>query len=328
MSVFKKLREKYDELIVVEDVSLSGGGARPVFNYYNQQLAKKNKRMALVRLVYRNSFLKLIYLAFFSDKIIINSITCFKHWIVILICYAKKNTIIYVHDCAPHADPFAKKYPLKYKYFLRLLQKRKVAFVSEWQSRYFLDKISIPRYKIIYNNVNFPYERSTENSITIAMVAYQNENKNVSFFSKVADESCRQQLPYKFIWAGGQGGETTGLYHSQHVQWLGDQEHVMDVLNNIDVFLFTSQADSFPLVFAEALFKGKKIVSYSQNGFARFIAELKGCKIYNSFNEEHVLNMIAEVLKENVDTARHKELAYHLCSIENFEKRLEDLFSL
>ncbi|MDQ6755634.1 MAG: hypothetical protein M3004_01750, partial [Bacteroidota bacterium] len=258
MSVFKKLGKKYDELIVVEDVSLSGGGARPIFNYYNQQVAKQKKRMAMVRLVYKNSLLKLIYLAYSSDKIIINSLTCFKHWTVILICFAKKNIIIYVHDSAPHAEPFAKKYPLKYKYFLRLLQIRKVAFVSEWQSKYFLQQLSIPRHKIIYNNINFPYQKSADNIITIAMVAYQNENKNVSFFSRVADEAYKQNLPYKFIWAGGQGGDTTKLYHSVNVEWLGDQEHVMDILNNIDVFLFTSQADSFPLVFAEVLFKGKR----------------------------------------------------------------------
>jgi glycosyltransferase involved in cell wall biosynthesis len=312
----------------VEDVSLSGGGARPIFNYYNSQLAKKKKEIILIRLVYKNSLIKLIYLAFFSEKIIINSLICFKYWTVILICYLKKNTIIYVHDSAPHTKPFAERHPLKFKHFLRLLQKRKVAFVSEWQSKYFLQQVSIPRYKIIYNNINFPYERSTENTITIAMVAYQNENKNVSFFSKVADEAFNQKLPYTFNWAGGQGGETAGLYHSQNVQWLGDQEHVMDILNNIDVFLFTSQADSFPLVFAEVLFKGKRIVSYTENGFASHITSLKGCKLYNSFNENIVLSKIEEVLKETVDVHKHKELAYSLCSIENFENRLEEVFTI
>lgn len=321
--------KKYDELIVVEDLTFSGGGARPIINYYNHQVLKANKKLALVRLVYRNSFIKLLYYSFQSEKIIINSLTCFKYWAVIFVCYAKKNTIIYVHDSAPHTEPFAKKYPFKFKLFLKFLQKRKVAFVSEWQSKYFLQRVSVPRYKIIYNNINLPYEKpSAGNIITIGMIAYQNENKNVSFFSKVADEAYKRTLPYKFTWVGGQGGELNDLYHSKHVQWLGDQEHVMDTLNSIDVLLFTSQADSFPLVIAEALSKGKRIVSYTENGFASHIGELKGCRLFDSFNESLVLDMIEQVIKEDVDEQKHKDLAYHLCSMENFEKRLEELFEL
>ena len=321
--------KKYDELIVVEDLTFSGGGARPIINYYNHQVLKANKKLALVRLVYRNSFIKLIYYSFQSEKIIINSLTCFKYWAVIFVCYAKKNTIIYVHDAAPHTEPFAKKYPFRFKLFLKLLQKRKVAFVSEWQSKYFLQRVPVPRYKIIYNNINLPYEKpAAENITTIGMVAYQNENKNVSFFSRVADEAHKRDLPYQFTWVGGQGGEINDLYHSKHVKWLGDQEHVMDILNSIDVLLFTSQADSFPLVVAEALSKGKRIVSYTENGFASHIAALKGCRLIDSFNESLALEMIDQALKEGVDEQKHKALAYHLCSMENFEKRLEELFDL
>ena len=328
MSFFKKLGQRYDELIVVEDVSLSGGGARPIFNYYNRQLSKKEKKLTLVRLVYKNSFIKLLYLAFFSDKVIINSVICFKYWVVIIICYAKKNTVIYVHDTAPHIVPFSKMYPAKFKHFLRLLNKRKVGFVSEWQAEYFLKQVDIPRYKVIYNTINFPYEKPAGDLILLAMIGYQSEYKNVSFFSKVADEAYNQKLPYKFIWVGGKGGDTTGFYYSEHVDWIGDQDQVMDILNHVDIFLFTSHTDSFPLVFAEALFKGKKIVSYTENGFASHIAKLKGCKLYDVLDEKLALKKVQEVLQEPVDPAKHKELAYHLCSIENFEKRLEELFAL
>lgn len=319
--------KKYHELIVVEDLTFSGGGARPIINYYNHQVLKANKKVALVRLVYRNSFIKLLYYSFQSEKIIINSLTCFKYWAVIFVCYVKKDTIIYVHDSAPHTEPFAKKYPLKFKLFLKLLQKRKVAFVSEWQSKYFLQQVPVPRYKIIYNNINPPYKKpDSENIITIGMIAFQNENKNVSFFSRVADEACKRDLPYRFTWVGGQGGEINDLYHSKNVQWLGDQEHVMDILNNIDVLLFTSKADSFPLVIAEALSKGKRIVSYTENGFAPHIKELKGCRLYETFNENLAIDMIDQVLKETVDEEKHKALVHQLCSMENFEQRLKELF--
>lgn len=328
MHLFERL-EKYDELIVVEDLTFSGGGARPIINYYNQQINQSRKKIKLVRLVYKNSFLKLIYLGLRSKIIIINSLTCFKYWSVLIICSAKKNSIIYLHEAAPHTEPFAKEHPYKFKLFLSLLQKRKVAFVSEWQSKYFLNMVSIPRYKIIYNNFNFPYEKGIDKNIfTIGMIAYQNKNKNVSFFSKVADEAFNKNLPYKFIWVGGQGGDISNLYHSKHVEWLGDQEHVMDIMNNIDVVLFTSMADCFPLVLAEALSKGKRIVSCSENGFASFVAPLKGCKLFTTFDEALVINLISEAITETVDEQKNKQLVYDLCSMENFTTRLEELFTL
>jgi glycosyltransferase involved in cell wall biosynthesis len=160
------------------------------------------------------------------------------------------------------------------------------------------------------------------------MIAYQNDNKNVSFFSKVADEAFEQKLPYIFLWAGGQGGDTSTLYHSPHVKWLGDQDQVMEIINQVDVFLFTSKADSFPLVFAEVLFKGKRIVSYTENGFASHIAGINGCRLYDNFDGSTVLALIKQVLQETPDAARQKQLAIDLCSLENFEKRLNDLSAL
>lgn len=328
MTALKRSGKKYDELIVVEDVSLSGGGARPIFNYFNYQVSRKEKDMAMVRLVYRNSFLKMLYYSLRSDTVIVNSLTCYKYWSVILVTWLKKNTVIYLHDCAPHTEPFEKKHPFRFRLFLRFIQKRKVGFVSEWQSEYWLQRIKVPRYKIIYNNISFSFEKAARQTLIVGMVAYQNENKNVSFFSHVADEAARQGLPYSFIWAGGQGGDTSGLYHSTHVRWLGDQEHVMDLLNQVDLLLFTSKADSFPLVFAEALFKGKRIVSYSQNGFAQHVKGLPGCRLYDAFDEKKVLALLQEVQQEQPDTRRHREIAENLCSIENFEKRIEELFEL
>ncbi len=329
MLLLRGLRRKYHELIVLKDYTLMGGSARPIYNYYKHQLATSEKKIALLRLVYRHSYLKLLYLSLFSDRVIINGISCFNYWIVLFICFAKRNLIIYLHEAAPHAEPFAEKSPLKFKLFVQLLNNKKVAFVSEWQRQYFQKFVDIQRYKIIYNNMNFPYTRSgDENIVTVGMVAYQSRYKNVSFFSKVADEAARRILPYKFIWVGGEGGEMKEMYHSEQVEWLGDQEHVMDTLNSIDILLFTSYGDTFGLVLTEALFKGKRIVSYAENGLSPFITELKGCRIYDKFDEALVLKFLDEVLKETVDINKHKELAYYLCSMENFEKRLEEIFAL
>ncbi|HEX8331212.1 MAG TPA: glycosyltransferase family 4 protein [Segetibacter sp.] len=329
MSAYTGLKRRYDELIVLEDFTFSGGSARPIYNYYRHQIATSNKKIKLLRLAYKYSTLKLIYFSLFSKNIIVNGISCFQHWNIILLCYFRKDVIIYLHEAAPHTEPLAKKYPLKFKLFYKLLNKRKVAFVSEWQRQYFLNFASIPMYKIIYNNINFPYVRPSDvNVITIAMIGYQSEIKNISFFSRVADMAANKQLPYEFIWVGGEGSNMKELYHSPHVRWIGDQEHIMDTLNDIDVLLFTSYSDTFGLVLVEAMFKGKRIVSYVENGLATFLTNLKGCRIYDRFDEVLVLNLINDVLKEEVDRQAHKELTYYLCDIGNFEKRLQELLAI
>jgi glycosyltransferase involved in cell wall biosynthesis len=280
-------------------------------------------------LVNKGSNLKLFYYTLLSERVIINGIASFSHWPVLLLCYLKKNLIIYLHEAAPHAEPFAKKSPMKFKAFVRLLNRKKVAFVSDWQRQYFLNFTAIPTYRIIYNNMNFPYEQPLDREIkTIAMIGYQSKYKNVSFFSAVADAAAKRNLPYRFVWIGGEGGEMKQLYHSENVAWLGDQEHIMDSLNAIDLLLFTSYGDTFGLVLTEALFKGKRIVSYKENGLAPFLYKLKGCRIYETFEEALVLNLIDQVLHEEIDLKEHKELATYLCSMENFKTRLDELFDL
>lgn len=329
MPFSKKIKKKYNKLIILHDYTFSGGSARPIYNYYKHILSTSNRKIALIRLVNKGSILKLIYYALLSDKVIVNGIACFTHWPVLVLCYLKSDLIIYLHEAAPHTEPFAKGYPLKFKFFIKLLNRRKVAFVSEWQRQYFLKFIPIPKYKIVYNNINFPYSRSLDkNTTAIAMIGYQSSYKNVSFFSKVADKSAEKNLPYEFIWIGGKGGDMKGMYHSKNVHWLGDQEHVMDSLNGIDLLLFTSYGDTFGLVLTEALFKGKRVVSYVENGLSSFVSKLKGCRIYEAFDEDLVLNLVAQVLNEEVNLEEHKALAYYLCSMENFEKRIDDLFDL
>lgn len=323
------IKKKFDELIVLHDFTLSGGSGRPIYNYYKNQLDATSKKVILLRLVTKHSFLKLVYYGLFSKRSIVNGIACFYYWPVLLFCFLKKEVVIYLHEAAPHTEPFAKKHALKFKFFCWLLHNRKVAFVSEWQLQYFIKWTSIPRYKVVYNNINFPYEHPKERSKpTIAMIGYQSQYKNVGFFSKVADEAFQRDLPYEFIWIGGEGGEMSKMYHSDHVRWLGDQEHVMDSLNSIDVLLFTSYGDTFGLVITEALYKGKRVVSYAENGLAPFIKKLSGCRIYDRFDEELVLDLIDQVLKEDVHLNEHRQMVNDLCSMDHFKTRLEELFSM
>src|SRR5688572_2603063 len=117
--------KRLDELIVLYDYTLSGGASRPIYNYYKNQLETSNKKLVLLRLVTKRSFLKLVYYGFFSDRIIINGLPCFGYWSVLLLCVLKRKVVIYLHEAAPHVEPFAQRHVLKFKIFCWLLKNRK-----------------------------------------------------------------------------------------------------------------------------------------------------------------------------------------------------------
>lgn len=324
MRFFESLRQ-YKEIIVVSDYTFSGGGARPIYAYYRHQVSQGRRDILLLRLALRNSYLKLLLLVFFRNRFVINGIGAFYFWPVHIACFFKKNTVLYLHEAEPHVAPFRQNNPVKHGLFKRFLRTRKVAFVSEWQQRYFAENYALGKTKVVYNAMPMPvFQRGQK--VNIVMVAYQTKNKNVDFFSKVADLAAEKNLPYQFHWIGGDGGDSGGLYHSPNVNWMGDQEQLLDLLNHFDVLFFPSKSDTFGLVLMEALYKGLRVVSYKENGLAAHVKDLPGCRIFETFDEAKVLHNIAEVLAETVDDKRNQALAQELCSVGNLEKRLEAFF--
>lgn len=318
---------RYREVILIDDYTFSGGGGRPIYTYYRYKVNEGHTDILFLRLALRGSLFKVLLLLFFRKKIVVNGIATFRHWSVYFVCLFKKNVVIYLHEAAPHVEPFRKGNPLKFRLFRHFLANRKIAFVSEWQQKYFEGFCKIPRAKIVFNALNFPaVPAQTGKAVKIASVGFQSGYKNVDFFSKVADEAARRNLPFAFYWVGGAGGDVKQFYHSPHVHWLGDQDQVMDILNHVDLLFFPSYGDTFGLVLIEAMYKGLRVVSYKENGLAPFIKDLKGCRVFDRFIEEEVLDHIAAVLNEEVDLVRNRTLAYELCGVQNMEKRLDAFF--
>lgn len=318
--------KKYKEIIIVQDYTFSGGGARPIYTYYRNQVNKGHEDVLMLRLIEKRSVIKLLLLLFFKNRFIVNGIAPFYSWITYVICFLKNSVIIYLHEAGPHVDAFKQSHSVKGWLFEKLLQRKKVAFVSEWQQQYFQEHYQLGKTKILYNAMFMP-RLQTNDTVNICMIAYQTRNKNVDFFSRVADHAAQKGLPYKFYWIGGDGGESKSLYHSEHVTWLGDQDQILDLLNHFQVLLFTSQSDTFGLVLMEAVYKGKYIVTYKENGLAQYLKNLQGCRVFNEFDEERVLNDIASVLHDKVDIQANRELADRLCNVEYLEKRLNDFFT-
>lgn len=198
---------QYKEVILLEDFSFSGGGGRPIYTYYRYKVNQGHTDILFLRLALRGSLLKVFLLLFFQKKIIVNGVSSFRYWSVCLLCFFKRNVVIYLHEAAPHVEPFRKANPLKFRFFRYFLANRKIAFVSEWQQRYFEGFCPIPKAKIVFNALNFPaLPTGSAGVVRVCSIGYQSAYKNVDFFSKVADEAVKQNLPYAFYWVGGKGG--------------------------------------------------------------------------------------------------------------------------
>jgi glycosyltransferase involved in cell wall biosynthesis len=327
MNPIKRFRQ-YREVILIDDYTFSGGGGRPIYTYYRYKVNQGHTDILFLRLATRGSLFKVFLLLFFQKRIIVNGIATFRHWSVYPVCFLKKNVIIYLHEAAPHVEPFRQGNPLKFRFFKYFLGHRKIAFVSDWQQRYFEGFTRIPKARVVFNALNFPALPEQEEAvIKIGSIGFQSRYKNIDFYSKVADEAVRRGLPYRFYWVGGEGGEMKQIYHSPQVIWLGDQDQVMDMLNHFDVIFFPSYGDTFGLVLIEALFKGKRIVSYVENGLAPFLKVQPACRVYDVMDETEALKNIGAVLKENVDLDKHRALAYELCDVRKLESRLQAFFN-
>lgn len=322
------LNDRYSKVIIIEDFTPTGGGGRPIYNYYRHKQAKGDN-ILFFRLNYRFNFLKVIIIfLFYKKEIIINGITAFKFWSVLFFSLFKKNIIIYLHEAEPHVEPFRINHPFKFRVFKKILDKRRIAFCSDWQKQYFKQFSFLPNSKIIYNTFSFPAKLKLDRKLSICMVGYQTVNKNVSFFSELADRARTTNENFKFIWVGGDGGEGDKVYKSNNVLWVGDQDNVLEFLNQVDIFLFTSKADCFPLALLEAMSKHKKIVTYCENGIASFLTNIQGCEVYYEFDHDKILQLISNVITQKVDVEAYDKLLYDLCSMESFERRLNDFAAL
>jgi hypothetical protein len=319
------LNDKYSKIIIIEDFTPTGGGGRPIYNYYRHKQAK-GENILFFRLNYRFNFLRVIVIfLFYKRQIIINGITAFKFWSVLFFSLFKKNILIYLHEAEPHVEPFRKQHPFKFYLLKIILGKRKVAFCSEWQKEYFKQFSPLSFSKVVYNTFALPVKLEKSNLTTVCMVGYQTINKNVSFFSELADFSKQQKDSFQFVWIGGDGGDGDKVYKSDHVLWLGDHDNIYDILNNVDILLFTSKADCFPLSVLEAIAKHKRIIAYKENGIAPFLKNLRGSYVFDEFDIKSIYCSLNKILLKEVDVEAYDSLIYDLCSFQQFEKRMESI---
>jgi len=113
--------------------------------------------------------------------------------------------------------------------------------------------------------------------IVIGTVAALRPEKNVQLFVRAAAAALRQSPELRF-WIVGDGSQRNSLealaleLQAQHaIRFMGDRNDVADLLNALNVFVLSSQTESFPNAVLEAMAVGKPVVATHVGGIPEVV---------------------------------------------------------
>lgn len=301
------------------------GVGKSILAYLNFK-NKKNNDFKIIDFSQCTGFLKLI-LALFGDKNIVNSLSSFSSWSIIFFLLIKNNTKIYLHETQFTFDMFSKKNRLKYLFVKKILKTHHILCVSKQQENYLQKKFGSVKTTVVYECI----EENSENlqlsdGLNILMVGTIQKRKGTSFFSELADYSKSNRRNWNFHWAGS--GNSSGLYLSDNVNFLGHQSDVKGLIRKSDIFFLSSIDDPFPLSCLEAISEYKKVIVYKDTGIAEIVDGLNGCDVYQKYDVESAYNAIEKVLDEKVDRESMKKINQSISSVESFSDRIDKIMDI
>lgn len=124
--------------------------------------------------------------------------------------------------------------------------------------------IEITKYRQASNGLLRKTINATSDQKIIGMVAALEQEKNITAFLNIAYQYYHKGLNHRFVIIGD--GSMLSAFKTQYtlsnVHFLGFREDIEKLLPDMDVFLFTSVKEGFPLVVMEAMAAGVPVVTY------------------------------------------------------------------
>lgn len=322
MSRIRKLKET-KLVIILNGFAFYGGASKPIFNYYKHSL-NNGERVELIDLQSLKGVIKFILAAFFAPHILVNGLAAMNSWTVLLLCYFRRGVIFYCHEAEYAFEAFKTRTPLKFRLLKRIFPKLIVACVSKWQCDYISSTFKVKESTVVYNNIDLDTAKSLDATKTnIVMLGYLMHRKGVDLFSKVADLAAKTNPDMCFTWIGA--GDTSGLYLSPNVNWIGEMLKPETLLLQTDLFFLSSMDDPFPLACLEALAYKKKCVVYRNTGTAEVIKDISGCAVFDEYSPEAAFEAILNALDAQLDLSKVEYVRTNVSSIKSFTKRLDSL---
>lgn len=269
-------------------------------------------------------WLRCLLAVLFGRRLVFNGLKCFENTMAICMLLLRRDSVLYLQESEWALNDFKTRYPVRHTMAAYVLGRYKIACVSSVQERYIQDTYGARHTAIVYNTLPFivrePFQIS---EVKIMMVGYIMARKGVDLYSKLADYAKSKGDPWQFYWVGG--GHDANLYYSPNVRWMGYQAHPRDYYSFIDLFFLASQDEPQGLVCPEAMLHNKRCVAYSGTGNAEVIRGIRGCRVYEAYDEESAYQAICDALAEDLDVDGLREALQNTAGINMFMQRFDAL---
>jgi glycosyltransferase involved in cell wall biosynthesis len=210
------------------------------------------------------------------------------------------SVVVYLHEGTAQLRGFARRDPRRYSHALEVLRSVPVLAASRVQADQLSD-IGVRVSDVVYNcaqiSVQEPPPRSPHPP-QVLMVGTVQPRKGVDLFVAVANQVDGMD----FVWIGPGTPPTS----SGQARFVGpmDPPAVRAQLRRGSAVLITSTDDPFPLVAAEALAAGTRVVCPDDIGAAELIGGLRGCRTYpRSAGASGAAEALQRSLAEALDVA-------------------------
>ena len=303
-------------LVIGHDLTLTTGVMRPLAHYLNALEKAGGIELTTLELTQGADALVASADVETHDFVIVNSLPLFfnhSNAFELLDAAGRSNCAIYLHETDFIFDKLEREKPADYAKFAEAAKNYNFLTVSQRQKEMLERRFGVTSAYLVANTSPIaslppraPKEsRSDSEPLSIIMAGTLQPRKGVTLFSEVADLAHAAGLPWRFSWAGGEVGQSKGLYRSENVDFLGNLEasDMALLLQEADVFFLSSVDDPFPLACLEALQMHKRCVVYSETGTAEVVNDIAGCAVYESHTAEVAFAALKKAVGAQIDVA-------------------------
>lgn len=254
------------------------------------------------------------------DFVIVNSLPLFfnhANGIQLLRKAGPSKCAIYLHETDFVFDRLEREMPAEYAAFAAAAGAFNFLTVSQRQEEMLAQRFGATKTwrvsetsPLVAGEMPDKMAEAGDRPLTIVMAGTLQPRKGVTLFSEAADLAKAAGLPWHFVWAGGEVGQSEGLYRSANVDFLGNlvAADMEQLLRRADIFFLASVDDPFPLACLEALQMRKRCVVFRETGTAEIVGGITGCAVYDTHTASAAFAALKKATSHQLDVAAVEDL--------------------
>ena len=202
-------------------------------------------------------------------------------------------------------------------------------------------------FRVIYNGIDkkkFDIKdiKETHSTIRLGMVGNFINNKDQITVCRALLEVKKTHPIFKFLFVGRRDEAFPEEYDTcynyckengllENVEFLGKRNDVLDILNSLDIFVFSSLNESFGIAPVEAMFLGLPVILSDIDVMREISMEGKYALLYEAGNDKELAEKIIKLMKDQTLRIKlgkeSKEYVSQKFSIESHIKNLLKLYN-